>query len=263
MHLVAFHGYPLDHRIWSSLAARAASGALGPIRSVFAPDFRGRGTSRRPAAPIHTMSILADDMAEEISRALPEGEPFVLAGLSMGGYVAFEFLKRHGTRERDRLLGLALFDTKASADDDAGRAKRKEAIEALRRDGIEAALSAMLPKLLARRSKGTPVEEAVRAMILETPPETAMADLSGLALRDEGFEILSGWEKPLLVVVGDEDAITPASDAEAMTAVAGRAPWVSLVTVPGAGHLVPLENPREAADAVVALAERAISPTPR
>ena len=263
MHLVAFHGYPLDRRIWGPLATRAAAGALGPIASVFAPDFRGRGTSRRPAAPTHAMTLLADDMAEEISRALPEGEPFLLAGLSMGGYVAFEFLKRHGARYGARLKGLALFDTKASADDNAARVKRREAIEALRKDGIESALSAMLPKLLARSSKNTPVEETARAMILATPPGTAMADLAGLALRDEGFDVLSGWEKPLLVVVGDEDAIAPPSDAEAMTAVAGRASWVSLVTVPRAGHLVPLENPDEAAVAVVAFAERAISPTRR
>jgi len=255
VHLVALHGYPLDHRIWSPLAARASAGALGPITSVFAPDFRGRGTSLRPAAPVHTMSLLADDIAEEISRNLPRDEPFVLAGLSMGGYVAFEFLKRHGARERDRLRGLALFDTKASADDDAGRAKRREAIEALRKDGIGAALSAMLPKLLASRSRGSPAEKTARAMILETPPGTAMADLAGLAVRDEGFEALSGWEKPLLVVVGDEDVIAPPSDAEAMTAVAGRAPWVSLVTVPGAGHLVPLEQPDEAARALTLLAE--------
>ncbi len=263
MHLVALHGYPLDHRIWDPLATRAAAGALGPITSAFAPDFRGRGTSLRPAAPTHTMTLLADDMAEEIARALPEGEPFLLAGLSMGGYVAFEFVKRHGARYRDRLKGLALFDTKASADDDAGRAKRREAIGALRKHGIEAALSAMLPNLLAKRSRKTPAEETARAMILATPPATAMADLAGLALRDEGFEVLSGWEKPLLVVVGDEDAIAPPSDAEAMMAVAGRAPWAKLVSVPGAGHLVPLEKPEEAAEAVVALAERAISPTPR
>jgi pimeloyl-ACP methyl ester carboxylesterase len=113
----------------------------------------------------------------------------------------------------------------------------------------------MLPNLLARGSKGTPVEETVRAMILETPPETAMADLAGLAIRGEGFEALSAWEKPLLVVVGDEDAIAPPSDAEAMTAVAGRASWVSLVTVPMAAHLVPLERPDEAAAALTSLAE--------
>lgn len=255
MHVVAFHGYPLDRRIWEPLAARAAAGTLGPITAVFAPDFRGRGTSLRPAALVHAMSLLADDMAEEISGALPAGEPFLLAGLSMGGYVAFEFVKRHAARFRGRLAGLALFDTKASSDDDAGRVKRREAIESIRKDGIEAALSAMLPKLLARSSKGKPAEETARAMILATPPLTAMADLAGLALRDEGFDVLSGWEKPLLVVVGDEDAIAPPSDAEAMTAVAGSAPWVKLLTVPGAGHLVPLEQPDEAAGGLVALAQ--------
>jgi pimeloyl-ACP methyl ester carboxylesterase len=173
----------------------------------------------------------------------------------MGGYVAFEFVKRHAARFRGRLAGLALFDTKASSDDDAGRVKRREAIESIRKDGIEAALSAMLPKLLARSSKGKPAEETARAMILATPPLTAMADLAGLALRDEGFDVLSGWEKPLLVVVGDEDAIAPPSDAEAMTAVAGRAPWVKLLTVPGAGHLVPLEQPDEAAAGLLTLAQ--------
>jgi pimeloyl-ACP methyl ester carboxylesterase len=258
MHLVAFHGYPLDHRIWQPLAGRAATGALGPITAVFAPDFRGRGTSLRPAAPVHAMSLLADDMAEEIVHAVPSGEPFLLAGLSMGGYVAFEFAKRHAARFRGRLLGLALFDTKASSDDDAGRAGRKTAIEAIRKDGIEAALSAMLPKLLARSSRGRPVEEVARAMILATPPQTAIADLAGLALRDEGFEVLSGWEKPLLVAVGDEDAIAPPSDAEEMTAVAARASWVKLLAVPGAGHLVPLEQPDEAAAGLVALAEAAL-----
>jgi pimeloyl-ACP methyl ester carboxylesterase len=258
MHLVAFHGYPLDRRIWEPLAARAAAGTLGPIAAVFAPDFRGRGTSLRPAAPVHAMSLLSDDMAEEVSHAVPRGEPFLLAGLSMGGYVAFEFVKRHASRFRDRLAGLALFDTKASADDDAGRVKRREAIESIRMDGIEAALSAMLPKLLARRSRGKPAEEAARAMILATPPRTAMADLAGLALRDEGFDVLSAFEKPLLVVVGDEDAIAPPSDAEAMTAVAGRAPWVKLLTVPGAGHLVPVERPDEAAEGLVALAKAAL-----
>jgi 3-oxoadipate enol-lactonase len=260
MHLVAFHGYPLDRRVFAPLAERAAASRLGEITSVFAPDFRGRGTSPRPVGATHTMSLLADDMAEEIARALPEGAPFLLAGISMGGYVAFELLKRHGARFRDRLRGLALIDTKASADDDAGRAKRREAIEALRRDGIGAALSAMLPKLIGRGAKGTSAEEITRAMILSTPPETAMADLAGLAVRDEGFEVLSRWEKPLLVVVGEEDAIAPPADAEAMMSVAAHASWARLVTVPGAGHLVPLENPDEAAGALVSLAARSYFP---
>jgi len=257
MHLVALHGYPLDHRMWDPLAERAASGRLGPVTSVFAPDLRGRGRSTHPAAPLHAMSLLADDVARDIEGALPAGAPFLLAGLSMGGYVCFEILKRHGARFRGRLKGLALFDTKAAADDDAGRAGRKAAIEAIRKDGIEAALSAMLPKLLARGAKGTPAEDLVRRMVLATPPATAMADLAGLAVRDEGFEVLSAWDRPLLVAVGDEDAIAPPSDAEAMTAVAARAPWVKLLAVPDAGHMLPLEQPDEAAAGLAELAEAA------
>jgi 3-oxoadipate enol-lactonase len=257
MHLVALHGYPLDHRLWDLLAGRASSGALGPITSVFAPDLRGRGRSPHPAAATHTMSLLADDVAKDIEAALGKDAPFLLAGLSMGGYVCFEFLKRHGARFRTRLRGLALFDTKASTDDAALRAGRKAAIEAIRSDGIQAAVTAMLPKLLASGSKGTSAQNLARRMILATPPETAMADLAGLAVRDEGFEVLSSWDRPLLVAVGDEDAITPPSDAEAMTAVAARAPWVKLLTVPGAGHLLPLEQPGEAAAGLAALAEAA------
>jgi pimeloyl-ACP methyl ester carboxylesterase len=200
------------------------------------------------------MSLLEDDVARDLEDALPADAPFLLAGLSMGGYVCFEIVKRHGARFRGRLKGLALFDTKASADDDAGRTGRKAAIEAIRKDGIEAALSAMLPKMLARGSKGTAAEDLVRRMVLATPPATAMADLAGLAVRDEGFEVLSAWDRPLLVAVGDEDAIAPPSDAEAMAAVAARAPWVKLLTVPGAGHMAPLEQPDEAAAGLAELA---------
>jgi pimeloyl-ACP methyl ester carboxylesterase len=115
----------------------------------------------------------------------------------------------------------------------------------------------MLPKLLARGAKGSPAEDLVKKMIRATPPATAMADLAGLAVRDEGFAVLSAWDRPLLVAVGEEDAIAPPSDAEAMTAVAARAPWVKLLTVPGAGHMVPLERPDEATAGLVALADAA------
>src|SRR5512140_3965345 len=115
----------------------------------------------------------------------------------------------------------------------------------------------MMPKLLARGAKGTSVEDLVKRMVLAPPPATAMADLAGLAVRDEGFEVLSAWDRPLLVAVGEEDAIAPPADAEAMTAVAARAPWVKLLTIPGAGHVVPLEEPDEAAAGLVTLAEAA------
>jgi pimeloyl-ACP methyl ester carboxylesterase len=256
MHLIAVHGYPLDHRLFGPLADAASKGTLGKVSSVFAPDLRGRGDSTRPAVPVHSMSLLADDLAEDIATAVPGDEPFILAGLSMGGYVVFELLRRHA-RLAGRIAGLALLDTKATADDEAGRAKRKEAIEAIRRDGIGAALTAMLPKLLAQGSKGGPAEETARAMILATPPETAMADLAGMAVRSEAFDVLGAFGGPILIAVGAEDTITPEADAEAMAAAAASARYLRFVTIPGAGHLTPLENAAEVARAIADLSARA------
>lgn len=256
MIVAALHGYPLDRRLWGPLARLAGEGALGPDVRFFAPDLRGRGTSRRPAAEVHTMSLLADDLADDLDDLVPKGEPLVLAGLSMGGYVLFELLRRHGARLRDRLAAVVLCDTKASADTEAGRLKRRESIEAIRKGGIEAALHAMLPVLLAPASRGTEAEATARAMILATPAATACADLAGMAVRDEGFEALSLLTVPLLLVVGEEDAVTPPSDAEAMAEVASRVPFVRLLTIPRAGHLSPLEKPRDVAEGIGALIRR-------
>ncbi len=251
--LLCVHGYPLDRRMWGPLGERLARG--GTIR-VAAPDLRGRGSARWPATDVHTMSLFADDLAADLSSLVPGDAPFLLCGLSMGGYVSLEFLRRHGGKLRDRLKGLVLCDTRAAADDEAGRAKRKDAIEAIRRDGIGAAFSAMAPKLLSPKSKGTPAERLVREMILGTPPATAMADLAGLALRSDGFDVLAAFDRPVLVVCGEDDAITPVADAEAMVAATAKVPFVRLLTVPDAGHMAPLEQPGDVAAAIQGLLKR-------
>jgi pimeloyl-ACP methyl ester carboxylesterase len=251
--LLCVHGYPLDRRMWGPLTERL--GRDGRLR-VVAPDLRGRGSSKRPAADVHAMSLFADDLAADLPLLVPDDTPFVLGGLSMGGYVSFEFLRRHGARLKNRLKGLVLCDTKATADDDAGRAKRKEAIEAIRRSGIGAAFEAMAPKLLSPALKAPTAEALVRDMILATPPATAMADLAGLALRSDSFDVLGAFDRPVLVVCGEDDAITPVADAEAMAAACTNAPFVRLFTVPEAGHMAPLEQPGEVAAAIEGLISR-------
>lgn len=251
--LLCIHGYPLDHRMWGPLAERL--GRSGALR-VSAPDLRGRGASTRPAADVHAMSLFADDLAADLKSLVPGDAPFLLCGLSMGGYVAFEFLRRHRGTLRDRLRGLVLCDTRATAEDEAGRAKRKEAIEAIRRTGIGAAFEAMAPKLLSPKSKGTPAEALVREMILSTPPATAVADLAGLALRSDAFDVLGGFDRPVLVVCGQDDAITPVADSEAMAAACANAPFVRLFSVPDAGHMAPLERPDDVGAAIEELISR-------
>lgn len=256
MHIVALHAHPVDRRVWGPLAERARDGRLGAGVSLFSPDLRGRGTSRHASADVHTMELLAEDVASDIEELLPAGEPFVLAGLSIGGYVAFELLRRHRRRFRERLVGLVLCDTRASADDEAGRTKREEAIAAIRAEGMQAPLRTMLPKLLAPSSRGSAAEDLTRTMILATPPATAIADQLGMIRRADGFGVIASLDIPILFLVGEEDTVTPASDAEAMAELATNAPYVRLFTVPSAAHLSPLERPDDVAEAFAALVSR-------
>ena len=257
MRIVAIHGYPFDRRLWGPLTLLAGEGALGEGVSVFAPDLRGRGSSKLPALPEHPMSLHADDVADTVDAAFVPSDRFVLCGVSMGGYVALRFLERHRRRFGKRLAGVALVDSRASSDDEKGKAGRRAGAEAIGREGMKAALDAMLPKLFAPRNRGGAAEETTRRMILETPPATAQADLLGMAARPDGFEVLGLLDVPFLAVVGEEDVLTPPSDTEAMCDAAGNAPFVRLLTLPGAGHMVPLEAPEALAQALADLVRRA------
>lgn len=240
LRLLALHAFPLDGRMWGLVKGAAAAGQLGEGVVVTAPDFRGRGASKRAAEPVHEMSLLARDVLEE----LPADEPFVVMGLSMGGYVALELLARLGPALKPRLKGLVLCDSRANADDEAGKGRRHEAAAAIEADGLEPLLAKMLPQFLAPSSRGGALEQLVRTMFLATPPATAAADQRGMAGRVDRFDVLGTLSVPFLAAVGDDDPLTPPSAAEQMVEAAGNAPSVELLTLPGA-HLAPLEYPGE------------------
>jgi len=117
----------------------------------------------------------------------------------------------------------------------------------------------MLPKLLSPKSTGSRAEALCRDMILSTPPATACADLAGMAARTDGFDVLGAFDRPVLIVCGDDDVLTPAVDAEAIAEACGQAPFVRLLTVPGAGHMAPLEQPEVVASAVADLGRRIVA----
>ncbi len=238
LRLVAFHAFPLDGRMWGAVKAAAASGQLGEGVVVTAPDFRGRGASALPAGRAHPMSLLAADAME----LLRGEEPFVLMGLSMGGYVALELLARLGPGLRPRLRGVVLCDSRANADDEAGKKKRADTAAAVEANGMEPLLDAMLPQFLAPASRGRALEQLVRTMFLATPPATAAADQRGMAERHDRFDVLGTLTVPFLAVVGEDDPLTPPSASEAMVEAAGNSPYVELLTLPGA-HMAPLEHP--------------------
>ena len=238
LHLLALHAFPLDGRMWGLLNAAAATGQLGEGVSVSAPDFRGRGASGLPAEEVHAMSLLAKD----VLAALPAGIPFVLLGCSMGGYVALELLSRLGPELKPRLRGLVLCDSRANGEDAAGKVRRGETAAAIEAEGLEPLLAKMLPQFLSPRSRGGALEQLLRTMFLATPPATAAADQRGMAERADHFDVLGMLTVPFLAAVGEDDPLTPPSASEAMVEAAGNAPYVELLTLPGA-HMAPLECP--------------------
>ena len=229
--LVLLHGYPFDHTMWEPQIR-----ALRRDAKILAPDLRGLGRSELPSgAPPsmddHAGDVLAwmDDVG--ISRA-------TVAGLSMGGYVAFAMWRR----ARERIAALALLDTKAEADSEEAKRGRLEARRAIEEHGMAGIAPGMLEKVLGRTTRRTRPEvvERVRKMILATSPQGAMAAVDALRERPDSVRDLGSIDVPTVVVVGDEDELTPPPFAKTM---ADGIPGAKLVTAPKAGHVSSLEAP--------------------
>ena len=230
--LVLLHGFPFDRSIWGSQAE-----ALGGEFRVVAPDLRGMGETTSGVGDL-TIEAMAEDVAALLDE-LGLGR-VVVGGLSMGGYVAFEFLRKFPGRVR----ALVLADTRPQADTEEGRRAREENAQRALKEGMTPVVESMLPKLLAPATlgRGGGVVESVRASMLGTSPEGAAAALRAMAGRRDQTDLLPSVSVPTLILVGAEDAITPPADAEAMRAkIAGS----RLTVLDGAGHLSNVERPEE------------------
>jgi pimeloyl-ACP methyl ester carboxylesterase len=225
--VVFLHGFPLDRTVW-----RHQFDTLTGFRRI-AFDLRGMGQSDAPDLG-YSMATYADDLAAVLD-ALGE-ERVVLCDLSMGGYVAFEFLRRY----RARVRGVILMGTRPEADSAEGRKARDTLIGRVRDTGAVAAAEAMLPRFF---TPGVPADiiEAVREMVMRAPVSGIIGALSAMRERPDSTPMLSTLiGVPALVVVGREDVITPPAIAEGM---ATALPEARLVEIPGAGHLPCVEQP--------------------
>ena len=232
--VILVHGYPLDGAMWSGVAR-----ALSTQFRVLKPDLPGRGNTEAPApAGIDGYADFLDTIVASLDG------PVGLAGFSFGGYISLAYMKRRPEKVR----ALALVDSRASADDDAGRAKRDETIAAVRAGGVAPVLEAMPAKLLSPESFARPdLLERVQRIISRQKPETVEADLAAMRDRADSTGLLPEISIPTLVVVGERDVLTPPADSEAMAAAI---PGARLVTVPGTGHLTPMERPKAVAGAL-------------
>jgi pimeloyl-ACP methyl ester carboxylesterase len=230
--LVLLHGFPFGRSMW-----RGQAEALGGEFRVVAPDLRGSGETP-PGVGDVTMETLAEDVAALLDE-LNLGR-VVLGGLSMGGYVAFEFFRKFPERVR----ALVLADTRPQADTEEGRRAREENARRALKESMAPIVESLLPKVLSAgtRERGGEVSGRVRAMILGASPEGAAASVRAMAARRDQTDLLPSINVPTLILVGSEDAVTPPADAEAMGA---KIEGSRLVVVEGAGHLSNVERPEE------------------
>ena len=224
------HGYPLDRTLWQHQL-----GALTGFRRI-APDLRGLGLSDAPDLG-YSMATYADDLAALLDAL--HADKVVLCGLSMGGYVALEFARRY----RSRLRGLVLMDTVAEADSADGRKGREAAMQVAREKGAGTIAAQMLPKLFAADAATTmpQVVERVRVMMEGAPVKGIVGALSAMRDRTDSLPLLGDLAGlPTLVVVGEQDQLTPPARART---IADGIPGATLSIIPGSGHLPPVEQP--------------------
>lgn len=230
--VILLHGFPFNRSMW-----REQIIALAPTNRVIAPDLRGHGGSGVSNEPATMEEMAADVVAlmDELGVVAP-----VVAGLSMGGYVALALAREYA----ERVGALVLADTRAQADTEEGRLAREETAQRALRDGMETIADAMLPKLLAPStlSDRPDLVERVRTMILNTDPEGAASALRGMALRRDQTDCLPTIQAPTLILVGSEDSITPPPDSASMH---DRIMGSRLEVIEGAAHLSNIERPAE------------------
>ncbi len=230
--ILLVHGFPLSHRMWHGQISH-----LGQSFRLIAPDLRGFGLSDPHVGDTLLMDELADDLAGLLD-AMGISQPVTYCGLSMGGYVAWSFVRRH----RERLARLILCDTLAAGDSPEKVEGRLTSAQRAEREGTMPIVEAMMPLMLAERTLNhcPDLTESLREIMVKTRPETVAAALRGMAARPDSRELLPTVNCPSLLICGEEDAISPP---EAMEIMAEAMPDARLICIPEAGHMAPMERP--------------------
>src|SRR2546423_5967754 len=230
--VVLLHTFPAHHEFWAPVAARLATRYL-----LLLPDLRAHGRSEVGSGTA-TMSKHADDLlrlldAHQIPRA-------VCVGVSIGGYILFEFWRK----SRERVAGLVLSNTRAEPDTQQGRANRLKSIDDARLHGTAPFLDAQIPNLIGEttRQNRPDLVASARSMMQTLTVNGLAAVQQGMAERPDSVPTLRGITVPTLVIAGEEDTLTPPANAET---IQQHIPGAKLAVIPKAGHYAALERPEE------------------
>jgi len=225
--VLLLHAFPLSGEAF----ARQVKALAGRYRFII-PDHRGFGRSGLGQGPTEMARLAQDALA--LLDAL-KVESAVVGGVSMGGYAAMALLREDAGRVR----GLVLVDTQATADDEAGRARRETSAQEALDKGVEPVVQAMVPRLVAA-GPDSEVGREVAALIRTASPAGIAAAQRGMALRPDNKDILARYAGPALIVVGEKDPITPLEKAKQLADLITGA---RLEVIPDAGHLPNQEQP--------------------
>lgn len=225
------HGFPFNLTMW-----QPQIDALGDRWRLIVPDLKGAGQSDGPEDASH---YSMDSYAEELNGLLDEigVDKVVFGGLSMGGYIAFAFLRKFP----QRVAALILADTRAEADPPEGVEKRTNQQAQIRSEGTAGIVDALTGALLSPTTKESrpDVVQSLRA-IMDNPVRSFLGELEAMKGRPDSTNELTGISVPTLIIVGEDDAVTPPDAARKLHEHIGGS---KLVVLPEAGHVSNLEVP--------------------
>lgn len=229
--VVLVHGFPLDATIWRKQFQALVDGGY----QVIAPNLRGFGNSSPIDGPL-TVGDLAEDI-EQVRRVLAPDQTITLVGLSLGGYVAFEYWRRYA----NRLRGLVLTNTKPHADTQEAKQSRIAMGERALQETTWEAVSPMLSRLLSNTTLAQDPETTdwIKHMMSAVRPTTINGIQVAMAGRHDFTAELPGIHTPTFVITGEHDPISPPAENKLWTA---QIPGATLEVIPGAAHLPQVES---------------------
>ena len=198
--------------------------------------------------PVHFARHTGHDTMAGLAQSVLETAPqrFALAGLSMGGYIAFEVLRQ----APERVARLALLDTQARPDTAEAGAARRSQMALAQREGLRPVVEALLPRLLhPARQQDPRLRALLRDMAAQVGVTGYLNQQNANLTRPDSRPTLAQIRCPTLVLVGEQDVLTPPACAQEMAA---GIPGARLVQLPECGHMSALEQPAAVTEALVA-----------
>lgn len=227
--VVFIHGFPFDHTMWREQVALCE-----PSYRVITYDQRGHGKSG--AGDGHYLfEFFIDDLFALLDHLkVPKA---ILCGLSMGGYTALRAIER----APERIQALILCDTRSEPDSNEAKIKRAANLRTIQKDGVPVFAESFLKAIFTPTSFSAKpdVVDQIRKTIVATSPQGLKGTLIALATRTDTTPFLSKIHVPTLIMVGDQDAVTPPAAAEGLHQGIGGS---RLTVIPQAGHMSNLEN---------------------